>query len=189
MLNRVAVRALNHVLERTPWAQRRLQPFAGRTARLEARPLRLTLSVSADGGIETAVGGGEPDVTIRLPDNAPLLWLTDRKAVFGSAHLAGAADFAEALAFVFRNIEWDLEADLAEVVGDLAAHRLTTTGQRVAAWQAATLRRVAANLGEYLLEEEAAVVRRAEVESFCGEVNRLRDDLVRLEKRLGRLLK
>lgn len=189
MFARAAVGGLNHVLGNTPWATARLQPFAGRTARLTAPPFNLALVVTDDGRLAVGVTTGEPDVTIQLPDNAPLLWLTDRQALFGQARLAGTADFAEALAFVFRNLQWDIESDLAGLVGDVAAHRLVATGRRLTGWQERALKNVAANVGEYLLEEQASVARKDEVGGYCSEVDQLQEDIARLQKRLERLTK
>jgi ubiquinone biosynthesis protein UbiJ len=42
-------------------------------------------------------------------------------------------------------------------------------------------------VAEYLTEEETAIARRRDIERFCAEVDALRDDLARCEKRLERV--
>jgi hypothetical protein len=58
----------------------------------------------------------------------PAKLLLDRDALFASVKLSGSADLAECLAFVFRNLGWDIEEDLASVLGDIPARRLALTG-------------------------------------------------------------
>lgn len=187
MLARPIIAALNHVLAREPWAKERLRPYAGQHAAVVTGPLRLALTVGGEGLLEAEEVTGEAAVVITLPADAPFRYLVDPASVFGAAKLAGSAEFAETLAFVFRNLRWDAEADLAGVVGDIAAHRLVTMGRRAMAWQRQVTANVAGNFAEYVTEEEALVAPRRDIEAFCRSVDQLRDDLARLEKRLGKL--
>lgn len=174
----------NHLLAAEDWATARLKPFAGQTARLEVGPLALPLRIDGDGRLRRGDKLGETGVSIRLPDDTPLRWLTDRASVFAAARISGSADFAEALAFVFRNLRWDVEADLAGVVGDIAAHRLLRGARELGAWQGRQLRNLAANVAEFLTEERPTLARAADVSAFCSAVDALRDDCTRLESRL-----
>lgn len=177
----------NHLLAAEDWATARLKPFAGHTARLEVGAFALPLRIDGDGRLRRGDKLGETGVSIRLPDDTPLRWLTDRASVFAAARISGSADFAEALAFVFRNLRWDVEADLASVVGDIAAHRLLRGARELGAWQGRQLRKLAANVAEFLTEERPTLTRAADVSAFCGAVDALRDDCARLESRLLKL--
>lgn len=187
MLGRPVVAALNHVLASAPWARDRLRPFAGQHAQIATGPLCLALAVAGDGSFIAAESAAEPAVIITLPNDTPFRYLLDSTSVFGAAKLAGSAEFAEALAFVFRNLHWDMEADLAKVVGDIAAHRLIKAGHTALAWQKQAVGNAAANFAEYVGEEEALVACHRDIEAFCRNVDRLRDDLARLEKRIDKL--
>lgn len=182
-----ALAAINHLLDQASWARERLTPFAGHVARISVPPFDAAFAVLADGRLGAAADDAEPEVTISLPATAPLLALQGHEVLMRSARLDGAADFAEALGFVVRHLRWDVEEDLARAVGDIAAHRLMATAQGVAAWQQQAGRNLAENLTEYLTEEQPLIARRVDISSFAADIDCLRDDLARLEKRIRNL--
>ena len=187
MLLGAALATVNHLLTGEDWARARLQPFAGQTARLEFGALTLPLAIGADGLFVAAGGNAPADVTITLPADAPLRALTDRPSLFTAARLAGSAELAESLGFVFRNLRWDAESDLARFVGDIAAHRLVAVGNGLLRWHQQQAINLAANLAEYFTEEKPSIARSSDVAAFCAEVARLPDELARLEARIAAL--
>ena len=188
MLDLAALQAFNHLLAAAPWARAKLAPFAGRRARLVLGPLPLEFRIEPDGTFES-LGTGEPAVEIVLPAGAALALLQGRDAMMRDAHITGAADFAEALGFVLRKLDWDAEEDLSRVVGDIAAHRLVKTAGNVAAAQAEAARRLAENVAEYLRYEQPAGVGKAALAAFAVEVGALRQAADALERRLAALNK
>ena len=190
MLDLALLQAFNHLLAAAPWARAKLAPFAGRRARLVLGPFPLAFRIAPDGSFES-LGTGEPAVEIVLPAGAPLALLQGqgREAMMRGAHVTGAADFAEALGFVLRKLDWDVEEDLSRVVGDIAAHRLAKTAGSIAATQADAARRLAENVGEYLRYEQPAGVDQRAMAAFAGEVGALRQAADALERRLAALEK
>lgn len=186
MLNRAALAALNHLLADAAWARARLAPYAGRTARLTLPPWRLGLTIDELGQFAPATAA-EPDVEISLPAGAPLLALSGPEAVARVVRISGSAEFADALGFVLRNLRWDFEEDLSKGVGDIAAHRIAGLINAFAAWQRRAATNLAENLAEYFTEEQPTLAKPAEVAGFVASVDRLRDDLARLEKRIARI--
>jgi len=186
-LLRLVPAALNHLLLAESWAQERLRLHAGSHALIQAGPLDLHLLVDSDGLFRAGSAEQSPAVTISLPLDTPIRFLTDRKSVFQAAKLSGSADFAETLAFVFRNLRWDVEADLAQYVGDIPARRLEMARHSLARQGQESFGRLFNNLAEYASEDYDWIVPRRELEAFGREVDVLRDDLARLEKRLTRL--
>lgn len=187
MLERLLCRPLNHVLIQSEWAPERLKPFTGAQLRMAVGALCIDLVINAAGTFEVGDAARPADVTVTLPADTFVLLVTDRARVFPSAKLSGSADLAEALGFVFRNLSWDAEADLAQLIGDVPAHRLERLRQSVFAQTQQAFQRTADNVSEYLREETALLVRQDEVVQFNDAVSVLRDDLARLEKRLSRL--
>jgi len=186
MLDRAALAVLNHLLADAAWARARLAPYVGRTARLILPPWRLDLTITELGQLKEA-GDAQPDVEISLPAGAPLLALSGPEAVARVVRISGSAEFADTLGFVLRNLRWDYEEDLSKTVGDIAANRIAGLVNGVAAWQRQAATNLAENLAEYFTEEQATLAKPAEVSAFVANVDGLRDDLARLEKRFSRL--
>lgn len=186
MLDLVVLPIFNHLLDAAPWAREKLAPFAGRRARLVLGPWPLDFRIAPDGRFES-LGTDAPAVEIVLPLSAPLGLLGGREAMLRDARIGGAADFAEALGFVLRKLEWDAEEDLSCAVGDIAAHRIMKTAAGIAAAQADAARRLAENVAEYLRYERPAGVDKAALAAFSGEVDALRRDADALERRIAAL--
>lgn len=155
MLDLALLQAFNHLLAAAPWARARLAPFAGRRVRLVLGPLPLEFRIAPDGSLES-LGTGEPAVEIVLPAAAALAITEGRAAMMRGARVSGSADFAEALGFVLRKLDWDAEEDLSRFVGDIAARRIARAAGGFAAAQAEAARRLADNIAEYLRYEQPA---------------------------------
>lgn len=177
----------NHLLGSEAWACARLKPFAGQTARLEIGPLSLPLTIDRSGRLTRGDHRAPASVSIRLPDDTPLRWLTDRESVFAAARISGPADFAETLAFVFRNLRWDAEADLAGFIGDIAARRLLGGVRSFVTWQGRRLHNLAVNTMEFLTEEQPTLARTTDLAQFSLDVDALSADCSRLERRLQKI--
>ena len=184
--------AVNHVLGQADWARERLAAFAGRNARVTMPPFDAFIVVLDNGYIsspnQSATDTSEQtaDVTINLPASAPLLFLQGLPTLMRAVKLSGSVDFAEALSFVIRNLKWDVEEDLSKVVGDIAAHRLVGGAKRFASANASAAQNLAGNFAEYFTEEQPLIAQSAAIADFSREVDTLRDDVARLEKRIAR---
>ena len=175
---------LNHLLRQGGWATARLLPYAGYGFVVEAFPFSVPLAISAEGLFAAAAPDTSPAATLHL---SPLLLARiaarDPMAL-RSVVIDGDAQFAAALGSVFRDLEWDMEADLSRVVGDVAAHRVAAGVHSVQAWQRNAVDSVQRMLTEYATEESPLLVKRHHVAAFVAEVDAVRDQAARLEKRL-----
>jgi len=188
ILARPALGFVNHLLTAEPWARERLLGFVGRIASLQfGNGAVLQVRISETGLLDEDTSGVDATVSIGLPDDVVMRVLTDPPSLFSAATISGSADLAETLGFVFRNLRWDIEHDLSRVTGDIAAHRIFQVAKGLLQWQWRAARNLALGMTEYLTEEEQAIARRGDVEQFCSEVDALRDDCARVEKRLLRL--
>ena len=187
MLTALALRVLKHLLTSEDWARARLKGFAGQLVRFELGTLGLVLEISPAGFFRTTSRGEPVGVTVSMPADAPLRLLTDRAGVIATARISGSAELAESLSFVLRNLRWDVESELADVVGDVAARRLTMGGRQFVQWQGDQLKNLALNFAEYFTEESPTIARRADVATFCSDVKEVEEQLKRLEKRIGQL--
>ncbi len=188
MLEKPALALLNHLLASEDWARCKLVPFAGKTARLQlGSGIVFLVRISEKGLLEVADANTPATVSIILPADSPVRALTDSASLLSAATISGSADLAETLGFLYRNLRWDIEEDLSQVVGDIVARRAVQLMGRLARWQVSGARNFALSVAEYLTEEVPAIARRQDIERFCAEVDALRDDLARCEKRLERV--
>ncbi|THF60165.1 ubiquinone biosynthesis accessory factor UbiJ [Pseudothauera rhizosphaerae] len=187
MIENAFIPVFNHLLAAAPWARERLQPHAGLVARLDVAPVSIGFSVDTHGLLQ-ADAAETPDVVLSIPLTAvPQFALGRYDEAMRAVHLQGNAEFADALGFVFRNLRWDAEEDLARVVGDVAAHRIAAGARALGEVPRQIADKAGANLAEYLTEERALLVAHPAAKGFDDDLRTLRDALARLAKRIERL--
>lgn len=175
---------INRVLRQNSWALQRLQPFAGKIVRADCFPLTMRLGISETGDAMAASADSAPDVTIRMTP-ALMLRLAARDAsAWHDIAVEGDPQLAAALNHIARNLRWDVEEDLSRVFGDIAAHRMVETGRKLDNWGRQGADNLARSFAEYWTEEQPLIAGRADVEQFNREVDALRDDVARVEKRI-----
>ena len=185
MLTNAALGAVNHLLSGEEWALERLRAFAGQTVHVDLASLKLALKITPEGIFIAGDKHAVATVSIRLPADAIGRMLTDRNSLLAASQISGAADLAECLGFISRNLSWDAEGDLSHLVGDIAARRLVAGGKQVFQWPGQQAKNLALNLTEYFTEENPTITSRQDVAAFCAEVESLHEPLNRLEKRIA----
>ncbi|MEO8409226.1 MAG: SCP2 sterol-binding domain-containing protein [Propionivibrio sp.] len=181
------LRFVNHLLTGEEWARARLKAFSGQLVRFELGDFGLLLEISPAGFFRASDKDVPPGVTVSLPADAPLRLLNDRASLLAAAQISGSTELAEALSFVLRNLRWDAEGDLAQVVGDVAARRLSIGGRQFLQWQRDQAKNLAQNFAEYFTEEATMIARQPDVAAFCREVTEAAEALAHLEKRVALL--
>lgn len=188
MLERGAAAGLNHLLAQQPWAAERLKAFAGQCVEFRCPPFpSLRLAILDTGLVGQARADTASALVVKLDSAAlPLVIAHDENAL-KEVEIEGSAELASTVQYLSRHLVWDLEEDLSRFFGDIVAHRLVSGGRALAAWQRDAATRLAENLVEYWTEEQPLLARPADVEKFCREVDALREETERLEKRIERL--
>jgi ubiquinone biosynthesis protein UbiJ len=165
----------------------RLRKHAGRTAAFHVGPLTVALTVQTTGQVTAAVAGAARDLEVRIsPFLLPRLAARE-EAAFREIEMQGDMELAQEISYLARNLTWDAEEDLSKVVGDIAAHRLFSGARSMAQWGREAVLRTAQGASEYWTEEALLIASRVKVEDFIHGVEKLRDDLERLEKRIEKL--
>lgn len=142
--NRVVL-LLNHVLQQEPEAQQRLRRQAGKRITVRAAALlppgwaagaegeALTLQVTSAGLLAEAAPGQVADLTLSLQeDSATALAQRLLAGERPSVAIAGDVQLAAEVAWLIDHVRWDVEEDLARLVGDAAAHTLVGWGRALA---------------------------------------------------------
>jgi ubiquinone biosynthesis protein UbiJ len=176
-------RSLNHLLRQSPGAAEALLRHAGASVRFDLTLAQVDLLIADDGYFSEAPID-TPDAVIR-----PTAALLTRLPFFGRdalrhADTSGDPALLATLDRVFKQLSWDAEADLAPLVGDIAAHRLNTFGRNALASLAHGIEALGLNAGEYVVEEAELMARGIDVSRFNREVDTLADDVARLDARL-----
>lgn len=176
-------RSLNHLLQQSPGATDSLLRHAGYSVRFDLTLAQFDFRIAADGCFSEAVVE-TPDAVIR-----PTSTLLTRLPFFGRdalrhAEYSGDPALLQTLDRVFKQLSWDVEADLAPLVGDIAAHRLQSLGRDAVAGFAQAASAFGHNASEYMVEEAELMARGVDVARFNRDVDTLADDAARLEARL-----
>lgn len=179
-------RSLNHLLRQSPGAAEALRRHAGCSVRFDLTLARFDFRIGDDGYFSEGMVE-TPDAVIR-----PTAALLTRLPFFGrealrDADYSGDPALLATLDRVFKQLDWDVEADLAPIVGDVAAHRLHAFGRDALAGLAHTFSALGHNASEYVVEEAELMARGVDVDRFNHEVDLLADDVARLDARLRRL--
>lgn len=105
----------------------------------------------------------------------------------GSVQIEGDAEVAQKFSELLKAARPDLEEELARIVGDVTAHHIGNTTRHILDFMRRGRDTFLQNAGEYLSEESRDVPSRTEAEEFLRDVDRLRDDVERLDARLAAL--
>ena len=181
--------ALNHLLKGASWARERLRPFAGRIARFELAPFTVAFTILDSGEVADAPASSTPDVRFTLSPGIALRMLGGDSDAWQKVAVAGDGALAREVLYIAHNLQWDVEEDLSRVIGDVAAHRLAMAAGELRRWQRDSTRNFTRAMAAYWTEEQPLVAAKPDVERFVRDVDTLRDDVARLEKRIEQLLK
>jgi len=176
-------RSLNHLLQQSPGAAEALRRHAGCSVRFDLTLAQFDFRIAVDGYFSEAAVESSDAVIRPTPALVTRLPFFGREAL-RHAEYSGDPALLATLDRVFKQLNWDVEADLAPIVGDIAAHRLHALGREAIASLTQAASAVGHNASEYLVEEAELMARAVDVTRFNREVDTLADDAARLEARL-----
>jgi len=175
----------------SPRARELLALLDGRSLRLDVRftPWQL-LAVASGGRLSLSRTGGQPDVTVSGSPLSLLSMLRENPQEVirrGDVRVDGDGTLAERFQELAELLRPDLEAELAQVVGDVPAHGIGAFVRKALDYGQQVTRTGALNVGEYLAHERGELVPRAEAQQFIEGVDELRETVDRLAARVERL--
>jgi ubiquinone biosynthesis protein UbiJ len=117
---------LNHVLMQEPEAMVRLKRQSGRVMRVQWQGFFLVLKATPAGLLDLADPESVSDLQLTLTETSPLamtqtLMRGDKPAI----RIEGDVQLAADVSWLTDHVRWDLEEDLARLMGDVPAHALT----------------------------------------------------------------
>ena len=179
---------INRGLPRSPRARQLCRELAGRRVGVEIRGLTrllvestgesLRVSNDTSTAAEADLSGG--------PISLLALAGSDPEAVLqrGDVEIRGDADLAQKFRELALLLRPDLEEELSVVLGDVPAHQIGRFARAAFGWTRRAAATTLENTAEYLAHERRDLVPRAEGDQFLRGVDRLREDVDRLEARL-----
>lgn len=183
---------LNRNIAGSAAARRLVKQLEGKVLALHMTGVPLNLFFRSDGErmtIDTADAetpaaslSGTPLAFMRLAGPAPEAAIRG-----GSVHIQGDAEVAQAFSDLLKAAQPDLEEELSRVIGDVAAHQVGNAARSALGFGRRALDTLTQNVAEYLTEEGRDLPTRTEADEFFADVDKLRDDVARLEARLARL--
>ncbi|MEI6227072.1 MAG: SCP2 sterol-binding domain-containing protein [Methylophilaceae bacterium] len=189
MLKALSTRFLQHLLTQNSWANALLQPYAGKAVQFDIASIKANIIILEDGGLAIAGETNIADATVRISASLLLRLIAQDEAAKMQIVISGDTHLATEFAKVLSNMRWDYEDDLSKLVGDVSALKISQFGREAATGIKRNSIQLAEMLSEYWQEEKPMIAKKRHVEKFNAEVDTLRADVARFEKRLTKLTK
>jgi ubiquinone biosynthesis protein UbiJ len=187
MLKQLSTHIIQHLLAQNEWAAPMLQPFASKAVQLNFVLLKTSLVILENGNLAIAGETNVPDATITIPPSLLLRLMAKDEAAKLQIRVDGDTHLATTLAKVLSHVRWDYEDDLSKLTGDVSANKIGEFTRQSVSTVKDTAINLAEMLSEYWQEEKPLLAKKRHVEQFNTEVDTLRADVERLEKRLNKL--
>jgi len=182
MLDESLILALNTLLEHQPAARAVLARHAGKPIRLALPLSPLHLQASELGKFEPADRDCVPLLTLTPDLTRVPLWMSGG-AIGDLFRVEGDGVLATDLSLALAGFDWVLA--LRPYVGDILAARLDQFIQAAIGWREKAVVAAGRNVAEYAVHEAGLLADPWAVKGFVADVDRLREDLDRLEARLA----
>lgn len=187
MFKQLSTYVIQHLIAQNSWAAPILQPFASQSVLLDFVMLKTSLVVLENGSLAAAGVTNMPDATITIPPGLLLRLLARDESAKLQIKVDGDTQLATALAKVLSQIRWDYEDDFSKLVGDIPASKIGAFARHTARTAKDNAINLANMLSEYWQEENPMLAKKRHVDQFNAEVDNLRADVARMEKRLEKL--
>lgn len=151
------------------------------TVYLTAMPGRLAVDDSLDGQPDASLEGSAVALAGLATGDARD---TLRR---GQVRFGGDGEIGGRFQALLEAARPDWEDELSRLTGDVAAHHIGQGLRGLQALGREGLERLGRQVADYLQADDGELARREEIEAFLDAVDRLRDDVARLEARLERL--
>ncbi|MFZ2739525.1 MAG: hypothetical protein WBI20_11710 [Burkholderiaceae bacterium] len=130
-VQRRIVLLINHVLMQENEAMQRLARQKGRVVLFQWRSFTLKLMATPAGLLDRAQTQAQPELSLEVSEESPAalvegLLRGEKPAV----RIAGDVQLAAEVNWLIDHVRWDLEEDLAGLLGDVPAHALCQAARR-----------------------------------------------------------
>ena len=126
-----AVLFINHILMQEKEATDRLARQKGKVVRLDWRTFSLQLLITPAGLLDRSAVSAAPDLQLQITDESPLdLARTALRGDKPAIRIEGDVQLAAEINWLADNVRWEVEEDLARLIGDAPAHVVADIARR-----------------------------------------------------------
>ena len=187
MLKPLMTRFLQHLTNQNEWSRPQLHPFAGKTVQFNFVLLKTDLLILEDGSLSLAGETAVADAIVHIPPSLALRLIAKDEAARMFIKVDGDTQLATELGKVLQNMRWDIEEDLSQVTGDITAFKIGEFTKKAFTRMRQQSQNAGEMLSEFWQEEKPIIAKKRHVEQFNIDVDALKSDVARLEKRLQKL--
>jgi ubiquinone biosynthesis protein UbiJ len=191
MLTQAIENLLNRNLPRSPRARELASSLVGKRVRVEARDFRWVIiaeSLNTSIRLTRETTDGRPpdaDISGSLLNLAALAGSHPEEVIQrGDVSIRGDAEVAQKFRELAMLLKPDVEEELSRLIGDSPAHQALRLVRLATGFGRRAAQTGVRNVAEYLAHERGDLVPRAEAEDFYRGVERLREDLDRVDARV-----
>ncbi len=131
--HRRIVLLLNHVLMQEPQAMERMVRQKGRVVLSQWRNFTFKVSITPAGLLDLAGADAKADLTLVILEESPLAIAQNlMQGTKPPVRIEGDVQLAADLNWLTDHVRWDVEEDLARVIGDAPAHGLAQAARSMA---------------------------------------------------------
>ena len=187
MLKPIVTRFLQHITSQNNWSKPYLLAFAGKVVQFNFVLLKANLTILEDGSLSLAGEAIQPDAVVHIPPSLALRLLAKDEAAKMQIRIEGDTHLATEFSKILQQMRWDIEEDLSHLVGDITASKFGETTKKVLHETKKQTVNLADMLTEYWQEERPMLAKKRHIEQFNQEVDALKSDIARFEKKLQKL--
>jgi ubiquinone biosynthesis protein UbiJ len=132
-MHRRIVLLLNHVLIQEPHAMERLVRQKGRVILMQWRTFTFRLLVSPAGLFDLAAQDAKTDLVLVITQESPIAIAQElMQGGKPAVRIEGDVQLAAEVSWLIDHVRWDMEEDLARLMGDAPAHTLIQAARTLA---------------------------------------------------------
>ncbi len=187
MFKPLAAEFLQHITNQNNWSRQHLLVFGGKVVQFNIAFIKTNLLILEDGSLSLATNHASPDATIHIPPSLALRLMAKDDAAKMLIEIEGDTHLASELGKILQHMRWDVAEDLSQAVGDIPAEQIVNISKKTVAITKKQSLNLAEMLTEFWQEERPLLAKKWQIEQFNNDVDTLRSDFTRLEKKLAKL--
>lgn len=189
MFKPLAAAFLQHITNQNNWSRQHLLAFSGKVIQFNVGFISTSLLILEDGSLAIATDHAVADATIHISPSLALRLLAKDEAAKMRINIEGDTHLASELSKILQHMRWDIEEDISKLVGDIPANKIAVLSKKTATIAKEQAINMADMLTEYWQEEKPILAKKWQVEQFNADVDTVRSDFARLQKKLEKLKK